>query len=68
VGGRHLKLSLRPPGGKSIDAIGFRLGGLVTSARDQAHLVYRLAINDYRGIESPQLIVEHLEWKEAGPP
>jgi single-stranded-DNA-specific exonuclease len=68
VGEQHLKLSLRPPGGESIDAIGFRLGGLATSARDQAHLVYRLAINDYRGIKSPQLIVEHLEWKEAGPP
>jgi len=62
VGERHLKLRLRPPGGESIDAIGFRLGDLAESASDRARLAYRLEVNSYRGIRSPQLIVEHLEW------
>lgn len=62
VGERHLKLRLRPPGGESIDAIGFRLGKLAATAGDQARLAYRLDVNSYRGIRSPQLIVEHLEW------
>lgn len=62
VGGQHLKLRLRPVGGGSIDAIGFRLGDLAESASDQVHLAYRLDVNSYRGVRSPQLIVEHLEW------
>lgn len=61
VGGRHLKLWLRPPGGDSINAIGFGLGTLAINAGDQVHLAYHLAIDDYRGIRTPQLIVEHLE-------
>jgi len=61
VGERHLKLRLRPPGGDSIDAIGFGLGALAVSAGDQVRLAYRLAVNDYRGVRAPQLIVEHLE-------
>ncbi len=62
VGERHLKLRLRPPDGESIDAIGFGLGGaLAVNAGDQVRLAYRLAVNDYRGISAPQLIVEHLE-------
>lgn len=63
VGERHLKLRLRPLGGEPIDAIGFRLGELAATAGNQAHLAYRLDVNDFRGIRSPQLIVEHLEWK-----
>jgi len=62
VGERHLKLRLRPAGGESIDAIGFRLGELAASVSDQARLAYRLDVNNYRGVRSPQLIVEHLEW------
>lgn len=62
VGERHLKLRLRPPGGASIDAIGFRMGELAESAGNQACLAYRLDVNRYRGIRSPQLILEHLEW------
>ncbi len=64
VGGRHLKLRLRPPDGETIDAIGFGLGELAVSAGDRVRLAYRLAVNEYRGIRSPQLIVEHLEWKD----
>ncbi len=62
VGGRHLKLRLRAPGGGSINAIGFRLGELAESAGNRARLAYRLDVNSYRGVRSPQLIVEHLEW------
>lgn len=65
VGERHLKLRLQPPGGVAIDAIGFRLGELAESACDQVHLAYRLDVNSYRGVRSPQMIVEHLEWVEA---
>jgi len=61
VGERHLKLRLRPSDGESIAAIGFGLGALAVNAGDQVRLAYRLAVNDYRGIRSPQLIVEHLE-------
>jgi single-stranded-DNA-specific exonuclease len=62
VGERHLKLRLRPPGGAPIEAIGFRLGELALGDGDQAHLAYRLDINEYRGVRSVQLIIEHLEW------
>jgi single-stranded-DNA-specific exonuclease len=65
VGERHLKLRLCPPGGESIDAIGFHQGGLAASQEDHAHLVYRLEVNEYRGNRSPQLVVEHLEWIDA---
>lgn len=60
VGGRHLKLRLRPPDGESIDAIGFGLGESTVSAGDRVHVAYRLAVNTYRGVRSPQLLVEHL--------
>ncbi|MCG6863762.1 MAG: single-stranded-DNA-specific exonuclease RecJ [Chromatiaceae bacterium] len=62
LGERHLKLRLRSQDGASIDAIGFRLAELAASAGDQAHVAYRLDVNDYRGVKSPQLILEHLEW------
>jgi single-stranded-DNA-specific exonuclease len=62
VGERHLKLRLRPSGGVSIDAIGFRMAELAEFAGNQARLAYRLDVNHYRGIRSPQLILEHLEW------
>ncbi|WP_133511411.1 single-stranded-DNA-specific exonuclease RecJ [Candidatus Thiosymbion oneisti] len=61
VGERHLKLRLRPPGGDGIDAIGFGLGALPVSVGHQVRLAYRLAVNHYRGVSTPQLIVEHLE-------
>lgn len=61
VGGQHLKLQLRPPGGDPIDAIGFRLGDLDATVGERVHVAYRLGVNDYRGIKSPQLVVEHLE-------
>ena len=59
VGQRHLKLSLRTPGRASpLDAIHF---GAWTGTPPPArvHLAYRLAVDDYRGGEAIQLIVEH---------
>lgn len=59
VGERHLKLRVVPPGGgRPVDAIAFnqQAGGLRGSVR----LAYRLDVNEYRGIESPQLIVEQI--------
>jgi single-stranded-DNA-specific exonuclease len=62
VGEQHLKLRLRIEGGDWIDAIGFRLGELLSSASSEAHLAYRLDVNEFRGVKSPQLVLEHLEW------
>jgi len=68
VGERHLRLRLRPTGGDAIDAIGFGLGASAVSTGDRVRVAYRLAVNDYRGARSPQLIVEHLEgdWDHEG--
>lgn len=58
VGGRHLKLTLRPEqGARSIDAICFNHGTWLLEPRFQ-HLAYRLDLNRYRGLVSPQLIIE----------
>ena len=54
---KHLKLRLRK-GNTRIDAIQFNFS---TQPGNRARLAYRLAINEYMGVESPQLMVEHLE-------
>jgi single-stranded-DNA-specific exonuclease len=63
VGERHLKLRLAVPGtSRHLDAIAFN-----TVDRDwpddarRVNIAYRLDVNVYRGIERPQLVVEHLE-------
>jgi single-stranded-DNA-specific exonuclease len=61
VGGRHLKLSLVPAGGgPGIQGIAFN-AQLPPDPCRRIHLAYRLDVNLYRGIESPQLVVEALE-------
>ncbi len=54
---KHLKLRLRK-GELRIDAILFNFstapGGTIRAA-------YRLAINDYNGVQTPQLMIEHIE-------
>jgi single-stranded-DNA-specific exonuclease len=54
---KHLKMRLRK-GTQRLDAIQFNFsqapGGSVRAA-------YRLAINDYHGVQTPQLMIEHLE-------
>jgi single-stranded-DNA-specific exonuclease len=55
---KHLKLTLRK-GNSRIDAIQFNFSK--QPADNQARLAFRLAINEYMGVESPQLMVEYLE-------
>ena len=66
VGQRHLKLTLKPERGeRPIEAIAFNTPELPPDCR-HAHLAYRLEVNEFRGLLSPQLVVEHVEVAEAG--
>jgi single-stranded-DNA-specific exonuclease len=60
VAGKHLKLKLRPiNGNREIDAIAFGHDRLVNGRHRR--IAYRLDVNEYRGMESVQLIVECLD-------
>jgi single-stranded-DNA-specific exonuclease len=68
VGGKHMKLRLRPQdrGAEPIDAIAFgHMDG--PSAEAQLHsgaaiqLAYRLEINEFRGLQRMQLNCQHLK-------
>jgi single-stranded-DNA-specific exonuclease len=64
VGEKHLKLRVRPSsGGKSLDAIAFNQAG--PAFRGVVRLAYRLDVNEYRGAESAQLIVEQIAQLQA---
>ncbi len=54
---KHLKLKLRK-GNTRIEAIQFNFA---SQPGPTTRLTYRLAINEYMGVESPQLMIEHLE-------
>jgi single-stranded-DNA-specific exonuclease len=59
VGENHLKMRVRPAaGGNAVDAIAFNQAG--PAFRGVVQLAYRLDVNEFRGIESPQLIVEQI--------
>jgi single-stranded-DNA-specific exonuclease len=59
VGENHLKLRVRPAGGGNvIDAIAFNQAG--PSYRGVVQLVYKLDVNEFRGVENPQLVVEQI--------
>ena len=59
VGENHLKLRVRPAGGgKIVDAIAFNQAG--PAYRGTVQLAFRLDVNEYRGIENPQLVVEQI--------
>lgn len=58
---RHLKLRVRLDGAPPLDAIGFHLAEHRGVVGETVRLAYRLDINDYRGLQSPQLVFEHLE-------
>jgi single-stranded-DNA-specific exonuclease len=61
VGEKHLKMTLQPAHSDSrIDGIAFNTAVLPAGCQ-QVHMAYRLDANEYRGIVSPQLIVEHIE-------
>jgi single-stranded-DNA-specific exonuclease len=54
---RHLKLRLRL-GAHSFDAVRFHCAEVVP---DRIHAAYRLAVNEYNGVASVQLMLEHFE-------
>ena len=59
VGENHLKMRVRTGnGGGTIDAIAFNQGDAL--CRGLVQLAYRLDVNEYRGVESPQLVVEQI--------
>lgn len=62
VGERHLKLQLEPvAGGRVLEAIAFNAPlEHWPEAGAEVHIVYRLDVNEYQGLRSPQLVVEHL--------
>jgi len=66
VGECHLKMNLRPAaaGRGSIDAIAFNTPPLPAGCQ-RLRMVYRLDVNEYRGVESAQLVVEHIEGHHA---
>ena len=60
VGENHLKLRVRPAGGGNvIDAIAFGQAG--PAYRGNVQLAFRLDVNEWRGVESPQLVIEQIE-------
>ena len=59
VGDSHLKLRVRPSDGdRVIDAIAFNQAG--SACRGRVHMAFRLDVNEYRGVENPQLVVEQI--------
>ncbi|EHQ51759.1 single-stranded-DNA-specific exonuclease RecJ [Ectothiorhodospira sp. PHS-1] len=60
--GRHLRLRLRhPEGGEAITGIAFNADpDDWPEDRDRMHLAYRLDSNEYRGLCSVQMMVEHV--------
>ena len=59
VGENHLKLRVRPAGGGNVvDAIAFGQAG--PAYRGNVQLAFRLDVNEWRGVESPQLVVEQI--------
>ena len=61
VGQRHLKMTLSPERGNcQIDGIAFNTE-VIPRGSQRVHMAYRLDVNEYRGIVTPQLIVEHME-------
>jgi len=63
VGEQHLKLSLSPQSAPSvrIDAIAFNAAPDTTLTNGgSVEAVFRLDVNRYRGVDRPQLVVDHL--------
>ena len=59
VGENHLKLRVRPAGGGNVvDAIAFGQAG--PAWRGNVQMAFRLDVNEWRGVESPQLVVEQI--------
>ncbi|MCW8827456.1 MAG: single-stranded-DNA-specific exonuclease RecJ, partial [Gammaproteobacteria bacterium] len=60
VGERHLKMQLRwPDSGQPVDAIAFNVDEpLLTMRPRQVQIAYRLDINEWRGTQSLQLLID----------
>ena len=59
VGERHLKLRVRPADADvTVDAIAFNQAD--APCRGIVQLAYRLDVNEWRGVERPQLVVEQI--------
>ncbi len=64
VGEKHLKLVLSAPaaGGRVLDAIAFNIDTrLWPNDARRVRIAYRLDVNEYRGVHTPQLLVEWIE-------
>jgi len=59
VGDQHLKMVLKK-GARIIDAIAFRQAPVATNT-EHVRVVYKLSVNDYGQIPTPQLMVDFLE-------
>ena len=61
VGGRHLRLRLRQPGAaRAVEAMRF---GEDAPLPARVRTVYRLQVNEYNGLRTPQLVIE--QWQPA---
>jgi len=59
VGEKHLKLRVHPAGGGGVmDAIAFNQAG--PNYRGVVQLAFRLDVNEFRGVETAQLVVEQI--------
>lgn len=64
VGEKHLKLTLGFAASKRVlDAIAFNvdLKSWPNPQAQRVYLAYRLDVNEFRGVQNPQLLVEHLQ-------
>lgn len=65
VGGKHTRLVVRPAGmeaaqSPTVEAIAFNTDTSIFGP-DPMHLIYRLDVNRFRGVERLQLVVEHVQ-------
>jgi single-stranded-DNA-specific exonuclease len=63
VGNHHLKLNVRPQGGKAaLEAIAFHQADRAAGLQGRGvRMAYRLDANEFRGLRSLQLVVDYLE-------
>jgi single-stranded-DNA-specific exonuclease len=61
VGTNHLKLVLSHAGGRQVEAIAFNRGDEDLPAGSRIRIAYRLEANEFRGVSTLQLNVQHIE-------
>jgi single-stranded-DNA-specific exonuclease len=65
VGDNHLKMRVQPvDGGGTMDAIAFNQASV--NHRGRVQLTFKLDVNEYRGRENPQLVVEQIASLQGG--